>query len=169
MRGTRRRATCGYRGFKLLRRAVGLPTSTRKDATPPNRMLLPGADVSLSDGIIRESAPAGLASKIRPKIAHSLHSGRLSPASARRLLGKLGFYTSLLVGMIGRRRRRRLFFANTAIVAPVLRPDFAGTWRVVTAQSAYIRLSCRFPAPVAYRASRVRRRVGTYCGCVCPS
>ena len=95
-------AKSGFWAFKRLCAILGLITSDRKDQPPSTSMHLLGAEVTLMKQAIRTSATTERAQKLWDEIAGILRTSSLSPAGASKLRGGLGFYTSLLMGRLGR-------------------------------------------------------------------
>ena len=96
-----RLAVSGFWAFKQLCGLVGFPTSKRKDQPPSTGMVLLGADVSLRDNRVQAKAREERIGRITESIRTALDSGVLTPASASKLRGELGFYSSLLDGKLG--------------------------------------------------------------------
>ena len=92
----------GFWAFNRLCSLIGLNTSGRKGQPPSIRMHLLGADVTLLKNAVRTSATRERAREIQDRIAIILKTNRLTTAAANRLRGRLGFYTSLLMGRLGR-------------------------------------------------------------------
>ena len=98
-RGT---ASSGFWAFKKITKLLGSPTSDKKDQPPGKDLVLLGALIRLDDDSFCASArPCGV-SKICGHVAQALQRNCLTPAAASKLRGKLGFYTSLLSGKLGR-------------------------------------------------------------------
>ena len=95
-------AKSGFWAFKHLCRLLGFVTPDKKDQAPSISLALLGAEISLSRDAIRAQASTQRVLKIKGRIAHALRLNFLTPAAARKLRGKLGFYTSLLMGKLGR-------------------------------------------------------------------
>ena len=92
----------GFWAFKQLCRLVGFNTSDKKDHAPSGDISLLGAEVYLLCDAIRAQAITQRVRKIKGHIDHALQLNFLTRAAARKLRGRLGFYTSLLMGKLGR-------------------------------------------------------------------
>ena len=92
----------GFWAFKQIREIIGFPTSTKKDQLPTTRMVLSEVDIALH--ITHVQAQVRMGREIRPKaqISQAISSDSLTSAAARKIRGKLGFYSSLLDGILGR-------------------------------------------------------------------
>ena len=88
--------------FKQLFEIIGFPTSAKNDQPPSTKMVLLGADVSVHDTHVRAEIRTGRKDKLKAHISHVLQSNCLTPAAASKLRGKIGFYSSLLAGKLGR-------------------------------------------------------------------
>ena len=95
-------AKSGFWVFKHLCRQIRFVTSRRKTQVPATIIALLGAEVSPSRDEIRDQAGTQRVLKIKGHIAQALHLDGLTPASAIKLRGELGSYTSLLMGKLGR-------------------------------------------------------------------
>ena len=69
-----------------------------KDQDPAGSIALLGAVVSLSSTAICARASDQRITKLRGHIAQALQLNNLTPAAASKLRGRLGYYTSLLMG-----------------------------------------------------------------------
>ena len=95
-------AMSGLRASKRLAKLLGPPTSDKKDQPPNNSLPLLGSVVKLSgQSFCAPDRPGGI-SKICSHTAQALQTNCLTPAAASKIRGRLGFYTSLLSGKIGR-------------------------------------------------------------------
>ena len=96
--------TCrsGFWAFKALTKLIGFPTADRKDQEPSEDLYLLGAAVSIDSVSIRAEACPERVRKLRALISEALSKDTLTPAEASKLRGKLGFYTTLLAGKLGR-------------------------------------------------------------------
>ena len=88
--------------FKSLCPFLGFNTSGRKDQSPSASMHLLGADVAMLKNAIRTCATSERARKLRDHIAQALQTNCLTPTASSKIWGRLGFYTSLLMGRLGR-------------------------------------------------------------------
>ena len=95
-------AKSGFWAPKRLCALLGFVTSDRKDQPPSAKMHLLGAEVTLLKQATQKNATAGRSHKLRSEITEILRINLLSPAGASKLRGRLGFYTSLLMGRLGR-------------------------------------------------------------------
>ena len=95
-------AKSGFWASKRLCPLLGFNTSDRKDQIPAARMHLLGAEVTLLKNAVRARATDERAGKLRGRGAQALQSNYMTPADASKLRGRLGFYTSLLMGRLGR-------------------------------------------------------------------
>ena len=95
-------ASSGFWACKQLCRLIGFNTSDRKNQSPVTDLALLGDAVPLHRDAIRSSAGRSRILKLRIHIAQALHLDCLTPAAASKLRGRLGFYTSLLMGGLGR-------------------------------------------------------------------
>ena len=95
-------AMSGFWAFKRLTALLGFPTSDKKDQPPNNELVLLGALIELKGDAFCAMARPDRISKICSHIAQTLQRDCLTPAAASKLRGRLGFYTSLLSGKIGR-------------------------------------------------------------------
>ena len=95
-------ATSGFWAFKQLCEITGFPTSPKKDQPPSTRMVLLGAEVSLHDRHAQAEIRTDRKDRLKEQISRICDSNCLTPAAASKLRGKLGFYSSLLAGKLGR-------------------------------------------------------------------
>ena len=95
-------AQSGFWAFKQLAGLLGFPTSDRKYQPPSKDIVLLGATISIGSDSFGAAARPGRINKICGHIAHALQMNYLSPEAASKLRGRLGFYSSLLVGKLGR-------------------------------------------------------------------
>ena len=95
-------AMSGFWAFKRLAKLQGFPTSDKKAQPPNTSLVLLGSIVELGRHSFCASARPDRVSKICSHIAQSLQRDCLTPAAASKLRGRLGFYTSLLSGKLGR-------------------------------------------------------------------
>ena len=116
-------AKSGFWAFKRLCAILGLITSDRKDQPPSTSMHLLGAEVTLLKQAIRTSATTERAQKLWDEIAGILRTSSLSPAGASKLRGGLGFYTSLLMGRLGR-----------GMMGPLIRRQYGKYARTLTTE-----------------------------------
>ena len=92
----------GFWAFNQLCQVVGFPTSDKKDRPPSTGMVLIGAAVSLFETHIQAEVREDRMQRLKEQISVALKTNVLTPAGAIKLRGKLGFYTSLLAGKLGR-------------------------------------------------------------------
>ena len=92
----------GFWAFKRLTSLLGFPTSEKKDQPPNTNLVLLGALIELTRDAFCATARPGRIPKICSHIAPTLQRDCLTPAAASKLRGRLGFYTSLLSGKLGR-------------------------------------------------------------------
>ena len=97
-----RLAMSGFRAFKQLCLLIGFPTADRKDQPPSTGDVLLGADVSLHETHAQAQIRDERKDRIKSFIRIAMESNALTPASASKLRGKLGFYSPLLAGKLGR-------------------------------------------------------------------
>ena len=94
-------------------------------------MHLLGSEVTLLKNAVRTRATDERAHKLRGHIAHALQTNHLTPAAASILRGRLGFYTSLLMGRLGRGMMgplvRRQYGSNAQLLTPDLKRNLL--WR----------------------------------------
>ena len=95
-------AKSGFWAFKQLCILLGFLTSNKKDQPPSTGITLLGADVTIFPTGIRAKASDQRVCRLQEHIAWVLRNGTLTPAAASKLRGKLGFFTSLLMGKLGR-------------------------------------------------------------------
>ena len=86
-------------------------------------MHLLGAGVTLLKNAVRTRATEERAGKLRGHIAQELHANCMTPASASKMRGRLGFYTSLLMGRLGRGMMGPLIRRQYGSFAHPLTPD----------------------------------------------
>ena len=92
----------GFWAFKQLCGLIGFPASKKKDQPPSTGMVLLGADASLRETHIQSQVRGGRLGRLNEYIPLAIESDSLTPASAIKLRGELGFYPSLLEGKLGR-------------------------------------------------------------------
>ena len=97
-----RLAMSGFWAFKQLCELIGFPMSLKKDQPPSDGVVLLGADGSLRETHVQAQVREGRKERLSANILLALNSNSLTPAAARKLRGKLGFYSSLLAGDLGR-------------------------------------------------------------------
>ena len=118
-------AKCGFWAFKRLCALLGFRTSDRKNQPPSVKMHLLGAEVSPLRDSIRTSATFERDRKLRDVISRIWLDGCLTPAGARKLRGRIGFYTSLLMGRLGRGMMgpliRRQYGVHATTLTPILK------------------------------------------------
>ena len=102
---------------------LGFNTSDRKDPIHSTSMHFLDADVALLKNAIRTRATDETARKLRSHIAQALHTNYLTPDAASKLRGRLGFYTSLLMGGLGRGMTGPLIRRQYGPSAHLLTPD----------------------------------------------
>ena len=94
-------------------------------------MHLLGAEVTLLKNAIRTRATDERARKLSSHIAQALHTNYLTPAAGSKLRGRLGFYTSLLMGRLGRGMMgpsiRRQYGSRAHLLTPDLKRNLL--WR----------------------------------------
>ena len=97
-----RLARSGFWPFRKKSRLLGFNTSAKKGQEPAGSITLLGAVVFLSSTAICARASEQRITKLRGHIAQALQLNNLASDSASNLRGRLGFYTSLLMGKLGR-------------------------------------------------------------------
>ena len=91
-------ATSGIWDFNLLFELMGFFTSGKKGWPPTLRILLLGADVSLTPNQVCATARSERAEKLEGRIAREISLGFLTPGAARRLRRMLRFLQFALIG-----------------------------------------------------------------------
>ena len=111
-------------------------------------MHLLGAEVSLLLDSIRTCATDERAQKLRDVISQVLLDGFLTPAGASKLRGRLGFYSSLLMGRLGRGMMgpliRRQYGTHATTLSPILKRNLLWWFNAIgslPARSIPLRLS----------------------------
>ena len=94
-------------------------------------MHLLGADVALLKNAIRTRATDERARKLRSHVAQALRANYLTPAAASKIRGRIGFYTSLIMGRLGRGMMgplgRRQYGSSAHLLTPGLKRNLL--WR----------------------------------------
>ena len=133
-------AKSGFWAFKRLCALLGFNTSDKKDQRPSTQMHLLGAEVTLFDYSIRTRATDERAIKLRGIIAEILENGFLTPSGASKLRGRLGFYSSLLMGRLGRGMMgpliRRQYGVHATKLTPALKRNLLWWFNAIGALPA---------------------------------
>ena len=128
-------ARFGFWAFKRLCALLGFITSGRKGQTPSAIMHFIGADVSLLKNAIRTRETEERDGELRGRISQALLLNCLTPEAASRLRGVLGFYTSLLMGRLGRGMMgpliRRQYGANSITLTCELNRNLLWRYNVI--------------------------------------
>ena len=115
----------GFWASKQLCELIGPPTSKKKGQPPSTGMVLLGADVSLRKTHIQAQVREDRQERLKEYILLSIESDSLTPASSIKLRGKLGFYSPLLAGKLGRGMLgpliKRQYWSRRARLSPELR------------------------------------------------
>ena len=146
-------ATCtsGFWAFKALTRLLGFHTSDKKGQTPAYEVYLLGSLVTLSKTCLKTTACEERVQRLRETIINALTSDNLTPAAASKLRGKLGFYTSLLAGKLGRGTMGQLIARQYYQKAPALTQELRRNlaWRLSALGNLRPRiLSLQFCKPI---------------------
>ena len=116
-------AKSGFWASKRLCALLGFVTSDRKGQPPSAKMHLLGAEVTLLKQAIQTNETVERSHKLRSEIAEIIRINLLSPAGASKLRGRLGFFTSLLMGGLGRGMMGPLIRRQYGTYARTLTPE----------------------------------------------
>ena len=95
-------STIGRWAFKRLEALIGFLAYDKKGEKPTSALPILGDHVAIGDTSFCAAARPESVAKLRGHISQALRANCLTSAAASKLRGKLGFYTSLLDGKIGR-------------------------------------------------------------------
>lgn len=157
-------APSGFWASKQHDGSIGFPTADKRGELPSKNIALLGALISIRDDSFCAAARPDRVNKICGHIAHALRTTCLSPAAESMLRGRLGFYSSLLSGKLGRGTMGPLIARQYRQRAHTLTPEL--TRNLVWRYSAIGRRPPRVTPFVFREPVGAHRRTGprTHCG-----